>query len=146
MASAPVTFLKGVLIPDESADEGYGYRSVDVTLADGLIAAVVPAGEGVAPPGVTLVDCKDKMLLPGTVNAHAHTSEHWARGMIKPLPLELWIHQLARAARMRLRRAVLRTRARAATRATCDEHACVRAACCRRCIRCAAARARLATL
>jgi hypothetical protein len=76
---------------------GYGYRSVDVTLAGGLISALVPAGEGAAPPGAVVVDCADKLLLPGSVNAHTHTSEHWARGLIKPLPLELWIHQLVRA-------------------------------------------------
>ena len=41
MASPPPTyFISNVLIPDESADEGYGYAHVDVTLAGGLIAAV----------------------------------------------------------------------------------------------------------
>ena len=93
----PSFFLRGVTIPDDALDGGYGYRSVDVTLADGLIAAMVPAGEGVAPAGAETLDCTNTMLLPGSVNAHAHTSEHWARGLIKPLPLELWIHQLVRA-------------------------------------------------
>ena len=91
-------FLRGVLIPDETSDGGYGYRTVDVTLSGGLIAALVPSGEGAAPPGAVVVDCADKLLLPGSVNAHTHTSEHWARGLIKPLPLELWIHQLVRRA------------------------------------------------
>ena len=97
-AAAPAYFLRGVLIPDETQDGGYGYRSVDVTLSGGLISALVPAGEGAAPPGAVAVDCADKLLLPGSVNAHTHTSEHWARGLIKPLPLELWIHQLVRGA------------------------------------------------
>jgi 5-methylthioadenosine/S-adenosylhomocysteine deaminase len=98
-ASPPAYFLRNVLIPDDALDGGYGYRTVDVTLAGGLITALCAAGEGVMPEGecVTL-DCTDKMLLPGSVNAHTHTSEHWARGLIKPLPLELWIHQLVRRA------------------------------------------------
>ena len=86
-------FLRGALIPD--GDDSY--RQVDVTLAGGVIAALCAAGEGVAPEGAEVIDCTDRLLLPGSVNAHTHTSEHWARGLIKPLPLELWIHQLVRA-------------------------------------------------
>ncbi len=89
-------FVSGVLVPDESVDDGFGYRVVDVTIQDGKIAALAPAGSAAAPEGATVVDGKDKLLLPGMVNAHTHTSEHWARGLIKPLPLELWIHQLVR--------------------------------------------------
>lgn len=35
-------------------------------------------------------------ICAGTVNCHTHSSEHWARGLIKPLPLELWLHELVR--------------------------------------------------
>jgi len=59
-------FLRGVLVPEGEE----GYNTVDVTLADRLIHAVVPAGQGVPPAGATVIDCVDKMLLPGTVNAH----------------------------------------------------------------------------
>ena len=38
----------------------------------------------------------ERLLLPGFVNAHTHSTEHWARGLIKPLPLELWVQQLIR--------------------------------------------------
>jgi cytosine/adenosine deaminase-related metal-dependent hydrolase len=90
------TFIKGVLIPDEAVDGGYGYSCVDVTLAGGKIAALVPTGVAPVPEGCIVIDGGNKLLLPGAVNAHTHTSEHWARGLIKPLPLELWIHQLVR--------------------------------------------------
>jgi cytosine/adenosine deaminase-related metal-dependent hydrolase len=90
------TFIKGVLIPDEAIDGGYGYSCVDVTLAGGKIAGLVPTGTAPAPKGCIIIDGGNKLLLPGAVNAHTHTSEHWARGLIKPLPLELWIHQLVR--------------------------------------------------
>ena len=88
------TFIRGVLIPD--ADGGYGYTAVDVTFANGKIDALAPAGSAQAPEGAIVIDGANKLLLPGCVNAHTHTSEHWARGLIKPLPLELWIHQLVR--------------------------------------------------
>lgn len=96
MPPPPSYFIHDVLIPDDELDGGYGYRRVDVTLADGLIASVASAGSSPPPPGAKLMSGRDKLLLPGTVNAHTHTSEHWARGLIKPLPLELWIHQLVR--------------------------------------------------
>ncbi|EKX47229.1 hypothetical protein GUITHDRAFT_107140 [Guillardia theta CCMP2712] len=42
------------------------------------------------------IDCSERMVLPGFVNAHTHSVEHWARGLIRPLPLELWVQQLIR--------------------------------------------------
>ena len=92
----PTFFIAGCLVPQPALDDGYGYQTVDVTLAGGFIAAVAPAGSAPPPAGAIVVAGTDKLLLPGTVNAHTHTSEHWARGLIKPLPLELWIHQLVR--------------------------------------------------
>ena len=85
-------FLKNALIPEPALDGGYGYRCVDVLLSGGVIAALQPAASSPPPPGATLVDCTDKLLLPGMVNGHAHSPQHWLRGLIKPLPLELWLH------------------------------------------------------
>jgi cytosine/adenosine deaminase-related metal-dependent hydrolase len=96
-----VTFIRGVLIPlDDNArdgdgdSDGCGYRTVDVTLCGGKITGLEPVGTAPPPEGALVVEGANKLLLPGSVNAHTHTSEHWARGLIKPLPLELWIHQL----------------------------------------------------
>mgnify|MGYP003338749355 CR=1 FL=1 len=36
------------------------------------------------------------MVLPGFVNGHAHSVEHWSRGLILPLPLELWVLEYVR--------------------------------------------------
>ena len=44
--------------------------------------------------GQTVINGKNKLLLPGFVNAHTHSSEMWQRGIIPPLPLELWIAEL----------------------------------------------------
>ena len=80
----PTYFLQGALVPDYVTGDGYGYKTVDVTLSGGVIASIRPAGEAPPPAGVELVDCKDKLLIPGSVIAHTHTSEHWARGVRSP--------------------------------------------------------------
>lgn len=77
--------IQSVLIPVES-----GYDTVDVQLDDELITAIAPQLEVVG----TAVDGQNKLLLPGFVNAHTHSSEMWQRGIISPLPLELWIAEL----------------------------------------------------
>ena len=86
------TLLRGALVP---AVEGPGERK-DVLLEGGRIAQVGPAGSIAPPETAEVVDCAERMLLPGFVNAHTHSVEHWARGLIKPLPLELWLQQLIR--------------------------------------------------
>ena len=67
-----------------------GYETVDVQIVEGRIAAIAPSLEIIG----TAVDGRDKLLLPGFVNAHTHSSEMWQRGMIPPTPLELWIAEL----------------------------------------------------
>lgn len=67
------------------------YECVDVGIADGRIAAIAPS----LPPQGTLINGENKLLLPGFVNAHTHTSEMWQRGLIAPRPLELWILNLS---------------------------------------------------
>ena len=70
------------------------YRSLDVSIIDGRIDGITPTGTKAAPAGVEVVRGKDKLLLPGWVNAHTHSMEMWTRGLIPPLPLELWLAEL----------------------------------------------------
>ena len=86
---ARCTLLRGVMLPVSGAD-GDGYVRRDVLLDGGVIAKIEPAGSLPAAPGAELLDCAERLLLPGFVNGHTHSVEHWARGLIKPLPLELW--------------------------------------------------------
>jgi 5-methylthioadenosine/S-adenosylhomocysteine deaminase len=78
--------IQNVLIPAEYA----GYSTVDVQIIAGKIAAIAPT----LPPQGTLIDGHNKLLLPGFVNAHTHSSEMWQRGLIPPYPLELWLANL----------------------------------------------------
>ncbi|MBD2607882.1 amidohydrolase [Scytonema hofmannii FACHB-248] len=74
-----------VLIPVEN-----GYDTVDVQVVDNAIAAISPGIDGTA----MAIDGKNKLLLPGFVNAHTHSSEMWQRGIMSVFPLELWLAEL----------------------------------------------------
>ena len=77
--------IKNVLIPVEDA-----YDTVDVQIIDNAIAAISPGIDAIA----TAIDGKNKLLLPGFVNAHTHSSEMWQRGIMSVFPLELWLAEL----------------------------------------------------
>ncbi len=77
--------IQSALIP-----VGQGYQTVDVQIVEQHIAAIGPDLSVVG----TAVDGRNKLLLPGFVNAHTHSSEMWQRGLIPPVPLELWIGEL----------------------------------------------------
>ncbi len=77
--------IQNVLIPVDRA-----YETVDVQIEGDRIAAIAPHLD---PVGI-LIDGSNRLLLPGFVNAHTHSSEMWQRGMIPPVPLELWIAEL----------------------------------------------------
>ncbi|NET69921.1 MAG: amidohydrolase [Sphaerospermopsis sp. SIO1G2] len=77
--------IKQALIPVTE-----GYTTLDVQIVDGIITAI---GENLDVIG-TKINGKNQLLLPGFFNAHTHSSEIWQRGIIPPLPLELWIANL----------------------------------------------------
>lgn len=67
-----------------------GYQTVDVQIESDRIAAIAPQ----LPASGVVIDGENKLLLPGFFNAHTHSSEMWQRGIIPPVPLELWIAEL----------------------------------------------------
>jgi len=77
-----------------------GYQTADIVFdsATGCFVSVEPSATTAAADGVTteIVDGTDCLVLPGFVNCHAHSSEHWLRGAIDMLPLELWLDPLVR--------------------------------------------------
>ncbi|MFB2936415.1 amidohydrolase [Aerosakkonemataceae cyanobacterium BLCC-F154] len=77
--------LQQALIPVDQ-----GYTTVDVRVVGDTITAISPSLEVVG----TVVNCENKLLLPGFFNAHTHSPEMWQRGVIPPLPLELWLAEL----------------------------------------------------
>lgn len=77
--------IQQVLIPVEG-----GYATVDVQIKGDRIVAIAPQ----LSVNGTAIDGKNRLLLPGFFNAHTHSSEMWQRGMISPVPLELWLAEL----------------------------------------------------
>jgi cytosine/adenosine deaminase-related metal-dependent hydrolase len=86
--------IQNVLIPLE-----HGYETVDIQIDDDCLTAMPVA----SPPWGntpqlkaigTPINGQNKLLLPGFINAHTHSSEMWQRGLIPPVPLELWIAAL----------------------------------------------------
>ncbi|MGK7929576.1 MAG: amidohydrolase [Spirulina sp.] len=67
-----------------------GYATVDVQIEGDAIAKIAPNLDAKG----TIINGTNKLLLPGFVNAHTHSSELWQRGLISPYPLELWLTQL----------------------------------------------------
>ncbi|MBD2448605.1 amidohydrolase [Nostoc sp. FACHB-152] len=77
--------IKNVLIATDDA-----YTTTDVQVVAGKISAIAPNLDVVG----TVINGEHKLLLPGFVNAHTHSSEMWQRGIMSVLPLELWLAEL----------------------------------------------------
>lgn len=74
--------IQNVLIADEA-----GYHVTDIAITDTCISEIAPQ----LPSTSTCIDGQDKLLLPGFVNGHTHSSQIWQRGLVPQLPLELWL-------------------------------------------------------
>ncbi len=59
-------------------------------VVDNTIAAISTGCDAIA----TAIDGKNKLLLPGFVNAHTHSWEMWQRLIMSVFPLELWLAEL----------------------------------------------------
>ena len=66
----------------------------DVLVRDRQIAQVregIPASPGVDGIEPTVIDAPNRLIIPGLINAHLHSHDHYDRGRFDNLPLELWI-------------------------------------------------------
>ena len=61
----------------------------DILIEDGNIVAVGPdlPSEGVQ----EIIDARDRLVVPGLINAHYHSHDTLCRGMFEELPLEMWL-------------------------------------------------------
>lgn len=61
----------------------------DILIEDGRIAAI---GQNLAAqPSATLIDGQSRLIMPGLINAHTHSSETFFRGRYEGMPLEIWL-------------------------------------------------------
>ncbi|MEO7338260.1 MAG: amidohydrolase family protein [Caldimonas sp.] len=88
------TLLRGALaLLGDSLD--FDGRPCDVLVRGDLIAAIEPSGAIDLAAADTVIDLPRRLLVPGLVNGHQHSNEHFQRGRAENLPLELWL-QLVR--------------------------------------------------
>lgn len=59
----------------------------DIRIVDGRIAEI---GNGINVTSASVIEAKDKLLVPGFVNAHYHSHDVLLRGCFENLPTEIW--------------------------------------------------------
>jgi len=61
--------------------------------ADILIEAseIVAVGEGLPADGAEVIDAREKLVIPGLINAHYHSHDTLCRGLFEEMPLEIWL-------------------------------------------------------
>ena len=93
--TAPDLVLRGgrvVLDPAEAHDP----PRRDLTLSAGRISAVEdpagprPVAEAAEAGGARVIDCAERLVVPGFVNAHYHSYDVLAKGLFEDLPFDLW--------------------------------------------------------
>ncbi|MCC6888186.1 MAG: amidohydrolase, partial [Hyphomicrobiales bacterium] len=60
----------------------------DILIEHGTIVAV---GPDLQADGATVIDARDRLVIPGLINAHYHSHDTLCRGLFEELPLEFWL-------------------------------------------------------
>ena len=69
------------------------YSKGDLLIENDTIITV-----GIVPPGVLsleaeVIDCSGKIVMPGLINTHVHTSQQLGRGLADDVDLLTWLHE-----------------------------------------------------
>src|SRR5688572_5467798 len=67
---------------------------VDILITPPEIQAIAPTGTLTIPPNTHILDARDKLTLPGLVNAHTHTGITLLKTGSEAEPLEPWLQWL----------------------------------------------------
>ncbi|MDW5317012.1 amidohydrolase [Rhizobium sp. PL01] len=82
------TLFRNATILAMDKTHGSSAFSGDLLVSNGRIEAIGPI---LAADGARIIDATDKLLMPGLVNAHTHSSETFLRGRYERMPLEIWL-------------------------------------------------------
>ena len=77
-------------------DFDFSPAALDVNIEDGRIRSIGPAGTQAADE---VIDLRGRLLVPGLINGHFHSHEHFHKGRVENRPLELWMHHCAQDSR-----------------------------------------------
>jgi 5-methylthioadenosine/S-adenosylhomocysteine deaminase len=93
-ATTKCLILRGGLVFDPDADQEVP-QPLDILIVGDKIAEVVRSGEAFSmAPGVLddaeTIDASDRMIVPGLVNAHYHSYDVLAKGMLEDMPFDVW--------------------------------------------------------
>lgn len=67
-------------------------EGTDLLVVADRIAAIGPGLRGAAERlGAEVIDCRERLVIPGFVNAHTHSNESFEQGFYDALPLEVWL-------------------------------------------------------
>src|SRR6202521_2302037 len=69
--------------------------ALDILIVDDKIAELAPAGEAFATPidpsvPPETLDARDRLIVPGFVNAHYHSYDVLAKGLLEDMPFDVW--------------------------------------------------------
>src|SRR5438045_4044482 len=82
------TFIRGGQVYDHDGDV-HQPRTADILVEGSRIIAV---GEGLDANGAAnIIDARNRLVVPGLINAHYHSHDTLCRGMFEELPLEFWL-------------------------------------------------------
>ncbi|KQW50478.1 MULTISPECIES: amidohydrolase [unclassified Ensifer] len=81
--------IRNATIAAMDGSQGAAPFAGDVLIEGETIKAI---GDGLsAGPGAHIIEGRGKLVMPGLVNAHTHSSETFLRGRYERMPLEIWL-------------------------------------------------------
>lgn len=81
--------IRGGEVLTMAGPQGHHPQRLDILVEGGRIAAIGP--DLPPPPGSEIVAAQGRLVMPGLVNAHLHSSEMFYRGRYEQMPLESWL-------------------------------------------------------
>jgi len=83
------TIIKNATVLTMCAQHGSRPFEGDLLIENGRISAI---GQNLAAsPDATVIDGRNRLVMPGLINAHTHSSETFFRGRYEGMPLEIWL-------------------------------------------------------
>ncbi|MBD7989234.1 amidohydrolase [Ochrobactrum sp. Sa2BUA5] len=83
------TIIKNATVLTMCAQHGSRPFEGDLLIENGQISAI---GQNLAAsPDATVIDGRNRLVMPGLINAHTHSSETFFRGRYEGMPLEIWL-------------------------------------------------------